>query len=274
MALRAVPGSYADLIEAMQFGLDHGPVDLFTMSAGWGDPPADLKEGNRANAEILLAMGIPWFCAAGNGDNYGGHYAAPQTSTLGRLSRSLVRNGRPLGVVTVGATTSADASQPASLGPTVWNLVVGYGDYPYPRRSSRTSRHRRRHHLDDRHRRHAAYSGTSMATPLAAGAASLPAASPGFRRPVGQAPSRPPHLGTRTRRQSAPVCWICRRPAAVRGQKTLLVHNDGPLPLQLQGAAWTAGWLAISPRTATVAPGTATMRARSTPGCRPACTAT
>jgi subtilase family protein len=96
MALRVIPGYWNDLIEGMQFALDHGPVDLFTMSGGWGNPANDIKEANRMNADVLLNLDIPWVVAAGNGDNYGGHYDPPPGHQQPRrLPRSLVRQRRP-----------------------------------------------------------------------------------------------------------------------------------------------------------------------------------
>ncbi len=274
MALRAVPGSYADLIEAMQFGLDHGPVDLFTMSAGWGDPPADLKEGNRANAEILLAMGIPWFCAAGNGDNYGGHYAAPQDiSSPGDCPDPWYGAGGHSAVITVGATTSADAVWAySSVGPTVWNLAAaGYGDYPYPPGLTKPDLAAPGDGVTSTigTGSYAAYSGTSMATPLAAGAAAIclqasPGATPAQLAEALEASAR--DLGT-AGRDNQSGAGLLDLPAALAalprvGVESFVIHNDGPLPLLLQDAAWTAGWLSVMPRTAAVAPGDSlTMRA-------------
>lgn len=76
MILRCMPGYQADLVEALQFALDNG-ADLLSMSAGWIGPSDDLRETNRFNAEVLLAAGIPWVVAAGNGDNVGGHLPVP-----------------------------------------------------------------------------------------------------------------------------------------------------------------------------------------------------
>ncbi len=267
MALRAVPGSYADLIEAMQFGLDHGPVDLFTMSAGWGDPLADLKEGNRANAEILLAMGIPWFCAAGNGDNYGGHYAVPQDiSSPGDCPDPWYGAGGHSAVITIGATTSADAVWAySSVGPTVWNLAVpGYGDYPYPPGLTKPDLAAPGDGITSTigAAGYAAYSGTSMATPLAAGAAAIclqasPGATPAQLAEALESSCR--DLGA-VGRDNQSGAGLLDLPASLAvlphvGVESFVVHNDGPLPLLLQDVTWTAGWLSVSPRTGAVAPG-------------------
>lgn len=267
MALRAVPGSYADLIEAMQFGLDHGPVDLFTMSAGWSDPLDDLKEANRANAEFLLAMGIPWFCAAGNGDNYGGHYAVPQDiSSPGDCPDPWYGAGGHSAVITVGATTSADATWAySSLGPTVWNIpAAGYGDYPYPPGLVKPDLAAPGDGITSTIGTggYAAYSGTSMATPLVAGAAAIclqasPGASPAQLAEALESTARDLGAPGRDNQSGAGLLDLPAALAALPrvGVETFVVHNDGPLPLLLQGAAWSAGWLAVSPRTATVAPG-------------------
>ena len=135
MILRAIPGYWADLIEAMQFGLDHGPVDLFTMSAGWDAPSDDLKEACRATGEFLLAAGIPWICAAGNGDNAGGHHPVPNDIAAPGVSpHPWYGNGGHSAVITIGAVGTGDAVWPgSSIGPVSWDITLpGYDDYPYP----------------------------------------------------------------------------------------------------------------------------------------------
>ena len=139
MVLRSVPGYFADMVEAMQFGLDHG-VQIFSMSAGWTQPPDDVRAANRYNAEFLLGLDIPWVCAAGNGDNTGGHYAVPgDVASPGDCpSPWYAPGGGRTAVFTVGAVDIAhNIATTSSHGPTVWDMVnpnsaVPYDDYPYP----------------------------------------------------------------------------------------------------------------------------------------------
>ncbi|MCB1182797.1 S8 family serine peptidase [bacterium] len=139
MVLRTVPGYFADMVEGLQFGLDNG-VQIFTMSAGWSLPPDDVRVANRYNAELLLSIDVPWVCAAGNGDNTGGHYALPDDiGSPGDCPNPwYAPNGGAAAVITVGAVDSAWQVGPtSSRGPTEWNTAnphgdTPYDDYPYP----------------------------------------------------------------------------------------------------------------------------------------------
>jgi hypothetical protein len=138
MILRAVPGYFVDMVEAMQFGLDHG-VQIFSMSAGWTLPSNDVRVANRYNAELLYSVDIPWICAAGNGNNSGGHNPVPNDITSPGDSPGpwYAPNGGQTAVFTVGAVDNNRRVSPtSSYGPTVWNTsnpdgTTPYDDYPY-----------------------------------------------------------------------------------------------------------------------------------------------
>ena len=267
MALRAVPGYYSDLVEAMQFGLDHGPVDVISFSAGWDDPANDLKEANRANADVLMAMGIAWITAAGNGDNYGGHFPLPQDigspadcpdPWFGAAGHSAV--------IAVGATTSADVVWAnSSIGPTVWAITgTDYDDYPYPPGLMKpdvaapgvdiTSTYSNSGYVD--------YSGTSMSCPLVAGAAAIllqasPGAAPALLAEALETSAT--DIGAPGRDNSAGA-GLLNIPAALeampnQGVETFTVYNDGVLPLNLENVFWQASWLDVMPLTGRVDPG-------------------
>jgi len=267
MALRAVPGYYSDMVEAMQFGLDNGPVDVFNFSAGWDDPANDLKEANRANADVLLAMGITWITAAGNGDGYGGHYPLPQDiGTPADCPDPWFGAAGHSSVIAVGATTSSDAIWAnSSVGPTIWDISgTDYDDYPYPPGLMKpdisapgvdiTSTYGNSGYI--------AYSGTSMSCPLVTGATAIllqvsPGAAPALLAEALETSAV--DIGAPGRDNSAGA-GLLDIPAAIealplQGVETFVVHNDGVLPLSLDAVTWSAAWLDVTPLSARVDPG-------------------
>ncbi|MBU1073914.1 S8 family serine peptidase, partial [bacterium] len=269
MALRAVPGYYSDMVEAMQFGLDNGPVDVFSMSAGWDDPAGDLKEANRANADILLAMGVAWITAAGNGDNTGGHFPLPQDiGTPADCPDPWFGAAGHSAVIAVGATTNADAVWPSSsLGPTVWAIAgTGYDDYPYPPGLMKPDIAAPGVDITSTlsSSGYVAYSGTSMSCPLVAGAAAIllqatPGATPTLLAEALETSAT--DIGA-PGRDNAAGAGLLNIPAALEampllGVETFTVYNDGVLPLSLADVTWQAGWLDVTPLTGRVNPGDA-----------------
>ena len=68
-----------------------------------------LREANSFNAEVLLAAGIPWICAVGNGDNMGGHYPIPRDITSpGDSPHPWYGSAGHSAVIAVGATDWSD----------------------------------------------------------------------------------------------------------------------------------------------------------------------
>ena len=274
MALRAVPGYYTDLVEAMQFGLDHGPVDLFSMSAGWDNPADDLKQANRANADVLLAMGIPWVAAAGNGDNYGGHFPLPQDiGSPGDCPNPWYGTGGHSSMITVGATTNTDVVwSSSSIGPTHWGITgTDYDDYPYPPGLMKPDISAPGDNVTSTlsNSGYAAYSGTSMSCPLVAGAtAILLQASPGA---VPAVVAEALEIGATDidvpGRDNSVGAGLLNIPAALdtipaMGVETFTVFNDGVLPLDITSVSWTVGWLDVTPTSGRIDPGqTLVMRA-------------
>ena len=270
--LRCMPGYQADLVEALQICLDNG-VDLISLSAGWINPSVDLRETNRFNAEVLLAAGIPWICAAGNGDNVGGHLPVPtDIATPGDCPNPWYGAAGHSAVISVGASSSTNnVWQYSSYGPTEWNITPspdGFNDYPHPPGLMKpdiaapgvgvTS--------TTPPATYVAYDGTSMATPLVAGACALMMqASPGLL-PVQLAEAlengaldltaSPASAG----RDNYSGAGLINIPASLdllptADQEIFYVCNDGQLPLIINQVAWSESWLQISPLSGQVDPG-------------------
>lgn len=273
MALRSVPGYAEDLNEALQFGLDHD-VDLFTYSGGWTAPSEELRAANRYTAEVLLAADVPWICAAGNGDNVGGHFAIPYdiASPADCPSAAYAPAGLPTAVLAVGALTSAlTVWDGSSVGPTAWEQTTAwqptlYDDYPYPSGLMKPDLAAPGDQVTSTTAGgYVAYSGTSMACPLVAGSAAILLGEAPWltveqlfqtltstATDITAAPAtygRDNHTGEGLvnlvaalnhlpSARSAPV-WIC---------------NDGVLPLQISQAAPVGTWLDVEPPSM-VAPG-------------------
>ncbi|MHB8079468.1 MAG: S8 family serine peptidase [Candidatus Krumholzibacteriia bacterium] len=267
MALRCVPGYYQDLVDALQFGLDHG-ADLLTMSAGWADPSADLRAALRGTAEALLAAGVPWFCAAGNGDNAGGHLPLPRDiSAPGDCPNPGYGVAGHSAVITVGATDQNDlVGATSSRGPTAWSLTdpPAYGDYPYPPGLVKPDLAAPGVAVTSTvgASGYATYTGTSMATPLVAGAAAILLQARPLLSPVelaaaleggafDVAPAGRDNDTGAGRLDLAAALGLLPDTAA----ELFWAHNDGPLPLRITDITWQSAWLSISPRTALIAPG-------------------
>lgn len=274
MALRVVPGYQGDLVEGMQFGLEHG-VQLFSMSAGWSLAGADVRAANRYNAEMLLAMDVPWYAAAGNGSPTG-HYALPTdiASPADCPSPWYAPNGGRTAVLTVGGLTSAGAVETSSShGPTSWNLAnpfgaTNYRDYPYPPGLMKPDVAAPGTNVTSLAGAsgYVAYTGTSMACPQVAGAAAiLLAASPGLT-PAQLAEAletsadditASPAAAGRDQYSGAGRIDI---PAALAGVPAgtaleFTIQNAGNLPLVFGAMRAGAGWVSADQPPAFLAPG-------------------
>jgi subtilisin family serine protease len=267
MIVRCVPGYLEDLVQGLQFCLDHG-AQVISMSAGWGEPDSALREANRANAEVLLAVGIPWVCAVGNGDNMGGHYPVPcDIASPADAPHPWFGTAGHSAVISVGATTTAN--QPysgSSLGPTAWSVAGDYGfdDYPYPPGLGKPDLAAPGANVTSTTMPsgYVAYTGSSMSAPLVAGAcailmqanASLLAADLGE---LLESTALDIAVAGRDNQTGAGLLDISAALASLPSTDAefVWIHNDGPLPLVVDAVSWQAPWLEISPTSCAVAAG-------------------
>ncbi len=263
---RCVPGYYEDLVEALQFCLDHG-CDLISSSAGWTAPDDALRSANRGNAEILLSLGVPWIVAAGNGDNLGGHLAVPDDiSSPGDAPDPWYGDAGHTAVITVGALTETrQVWYASSLGPADWSVAgdASHDDYPYPPGLTKPDLAAPGADVVSTigGGGYAAYSGTSMATPLVAGCAALllqanPALTPAELAAALETTATDLDPAGRDNQSGAGLVDV---PAALdavpSSQATVvLIRNTGVVPLVLDAIDVTADWLTASASATTVAP--------------------
>ncbi len=267
MILRCVPGYYDDLVEGLQFCLDHG-ADLISFSAGWADPPEALREANRDNAAVLLAAGIPWFCAVGNGDHAGGHYPPPRDIVSpGDCPDPWYGDNGHSAVIGVGAADATDQVWGDSgLGPTAWEIAggSGYVDYPYPPGLIKPDLAAPGVDITSSFgpSGYFTYSGTSMATPVVAGAAAVllqanPALTPAALGQLLETTAVDIGPAGRDNQTGAGRLDLFAALAQLPSGETesFWVRNEGLLPLQVTSVAWETDWLDITPVAATVSVG-------------------
>ncbi len=275
MALRAMPGYMDDMIEGLQFGLDNG-VHLFSLSGGWAQGSDAVRSANRANAELLLSIDVPWICAAGNGDNYGGHFPVPtDIASPGDCPGPwFAPHGGATAVVSVGASMSNNTMWTySSYGPTEWDLDnangdTDYHDYPYTPGLMKPEITAPGGDVIScaGSSGYITYSGTSMATPLVTAAFCLIwNAAPSLLVPqvcelletTAIDLTQYPCSAGRDQYSGAGLVNI---PAALEHLPTaepeyFWICNDGDLPLVLNGATWNSTWLEIILPNAAIAPG-------------------
>jgi serine protease AprX len=136
-------GIQSDAWDAMWYGMGWG-ADILSMSGGWvhDSPITDLCAW-REKCDELLAAGIIFSVAAGNGDDQGGHYPVPNDiGTPADVPAPWYPPPDPgdehhSSIIAVGATTSSDIRCTfSSYGPTEWSVTDcpphDYDDYNYP----------------------------------------------------------------------------------------------------------------------------------------------
>lgn len=267
LVARCVPGYYQDLVAALQFCLDHG-CHLISTSAGWTQPDDALRSANRTNAEIMLALGVPWVTAAGNGDNQGGHVAVPyDISSPADSPEPAYGAGGRSAVIAVGAVSQASQIwSSSSYGPTAWQVAdnPAHSDYAYPPGLIKPDLVAPGVNITSTigGGGYAAYSGTSMATPLVAGAAAIlrqanPLLTPDDLAAVLAATCDDLGAAGRDNFYGAGLVNLPAAVAALPASSAALIraHNAGAVPLLITGITPTVSWLQVSPAAAAVAPG-------------------
>ncbi len=264
---RCVPGYYEDMVQALQFCLDHG-CRVITTSAGWTQASEPLRTANRINAEVLLALGVAWFVAAGNGDNYGGHLAIPHDiGSPADCPHPWFGAAGHTAAIAVGAVTqTGEVWAPSSRGPAAWDLAgdSGFDDYQYPPGLGKPDLAAPGAEIVSTigDAGYAAYSGTSMATPLVAGCAAILLEANPTLTPVELAAAleqTAADLGAAGRDYDTGA-GLVDAPAAVAAlpaSQAAFVHvrNTGGAPLVIAGVTTAAAWLSVAPAAGIVAPG-------------------
>jgi len=272
MILRCMPGYQTDLVEALQFCLDNG-ADLVSFSAGWIGASDDLREANRFNADVLLAAGIPWIVAAGNGDNVGGHLPVPtDIASPGDCPNPWYGSAGHSAVISVGASNAGGAVWSySSYGPTEWNITHspdGYDDYPYSPGLMKPDLTAPGVNVTSTTppATYVAYDGTSMAAPLFTSACAIllqasPCATPAqlaetLENGAVDLTQSPASAGGDNYTGAGLIdipASLALLPTADR--ELFYVCNDGELPLTIDQIDWSEGWLQITPATGFVTPG-------------------
>lgn len=170
-------GEYQMVWHGMQFAAEYG-ADVMSVSLGWMDVHNSIRAIFRNVAQNVLSAGVIVAKSAGNRGNAG--ITVPGDCPPPRLSPDQTLIGGVSAVFTVGATDRDDQIAGfSSRGPTSWQNVQGYNDYPLNPGMGLIKPDITAPGVDVLSLSHSnitgytPMSGTSMATPAVAGVAAL-----------------------------------------------------------------------------------------------------
>ncbi len=130
-------GSESGVWSAIQFAIDHG-ANVISMSLGWQHSWGPNRATWRSTMENLLTAGLVASVAAGNEGDQQYMYPIPDNiRTPGDcpppwLHPDQTLTGGTSAVICIGSTTSSDnISSFSGRGPSTWETIYGYNDYPY-----------------------------------------------------------------------------------------------------------------------------------------------
>ncbi|GBE29788.1 MAG TPA: T9SS type A sorting domain-containing protein [Bacteroidetes bacterium] len=181
-------GASADLTDVwagLDWALSHG-ADHCTLSFGWYDQPASIRQGNRDAYEALRLVGMTATKSCGNSGNSSWHNPPDEVSCPGKVpspwrNPDQIEAGGVGGQTAVGSTNSSDnISSYSSHGPVTWEDVNPWFDYIYNNGQNQglmkpdvSAPGENIYSLSLSDNGYTTMSGTSMASPCAAGVIAL-----------------------------------------------------------------------------------------------------
>ncbi len=130
-------GEHHMLWSAMEFAIEYG-ADLMSISLGWTNVPSQTRAIFRDVSTNVLNAGLIVAKSAGNRANQQGSLPIPHNLTVPAdcpppwLHPDQILRGGVSAMLSVGSTNIEDnIASSSSRGPTTWEGVEGYDDYPY-----------------------------------------------------------------------------------------------------------------------------------------------